>query len=94
MSWKDAHADALNRVAAGRFPESMRGTVVHLIDYEDESAFRLLVGSRVNWSPVYHRMVNRSTIRILKKRGAEVVVNTLSVKDVVFVKGDMELHSE
>ena len=82
MSWKEAKAEAVRRIAVLPIPQDgdLSGLTVTVTQYEDEAAL-LFDGHQERHT--WHIMVNTSIRRILRKRGAWVKFRTVAITDLM-----------
>lgn len=61
-------------------PENLKGALIRLADYETDADLKFLKGPD-EWPLSFHRMVNGSIARELRKRGAKVTLIKISMND-------------
>ncbi len=73
MTWSNAKEHALRLIETLNLPDDLHGSTIQLTDFEDEACLRFLKPDQ-DWGIEFHRMVNRSFSRELRKRGAKVEI--------------------
>jgi hypothetical protein len=80
MTWQSAKSAAADYLAKMNLPPSLKGTRIRLADYETDADMKFLKGQN-EWALEFHRMVNGAIARDLRKRGAVVTMEKISMNE-------------